>query len=320
MKFSKPALSFADQLARLEARGLKIDDMSAAEQFLRRVSYYRFSAYTRAFYTDDTAEDDHKFRDDVQFEDVVALYEFDRELRLLTLSAIERIEIGFRTAASHHMCVQHGPLWFLDEKSFLRGFNHDEFLAGLQKDLGLDASTGQRREQFLDHYFKKYSQPEHPPGWMVAEILSLGTWSKIYKYLDVSDQKPIAHEVGCPSVLLESWLHSLTHVRNCCAHHSRIWNRQFTIRPKLPKHASDATLTWKDNLFAAQAVAIHELLKKLAPGECWPRRLADLFDRYPKAKAWAMGFARNWRKQAFWGITEPSASTSSSQPEVPPSS
>jgi abortive infection bacteriophage resistance protein len=248
----------------------------------------------------------HVFKTSVRFADVVGLYEFDRELRLLVLAAIERIEIGFRTAASHYLCTRYGPLWFLRADVFCYGFDHASFQTELEESLGLEASTGRRREQFLDHYYKKYTEPEHPPGWMMAEIWSLGTWSRTYKCLrDVLDQKAIARELGCPHVLLESWLHAVTYVRNCCAHHSRLWNRQFTIRPKLSAEILDANLTWLDTSFAAQAIVMQALLTKLAPVEQWPRRLAGLFDRYPRVKANVMGFPRNWRKQDFWKLAEP---------------
>ncbi|WP_349293799.1 Abi family protein [Marinobacter sp. M3C] len=45
--------------------------------------------------------------------------------------------------------------------------------------------------------------------------------------------------------LLQSWLHTLTIVRNICAHHARLWNRELGIKPELPKKAS---FLWPESL------------------------------------------------------------------------
>ena len=95
MDYNKPALSIADQLTILKQRGLGISDISAAEQFLNNVSYFRFAAYLRIF-----EEPDHTFRSGTTFEQVSTLYYFDVELRKLLFSAIQRIEIALRSRVS----------------------------------------------------------------------------------------------------------------------------------------------------------------------------------------------------------------------------
>ena len=46
MKYSKPPLSIADQIARLKQRGLKFNDEQKAAHYLSNISYYRLRAYT----------------------------------------------------------------------------------------------------------------------------------------------------------------------------------------------------------------------------------------------------------------------------------
>ncbi|WP_411741468.1 Abi family protein [Pseudomonas sp. BF-RE-29] len=50
------------------------------------------------------------------------------------------------------------------------------------------------------------------------------------------DKKAIASRFNLPFEVLASWLHTLTFIRNCCTHHSRLWNRELSIRPSLPKN------------------------------------------------------------------------------------
>ncbi|MFY8044727.1 MAG: Abi family protein, partial [Rhodoferax sp.] len=106
--YAKQALSFADQLTLLEQRGLVVADRPAALNVLGRVSYYRLSAYWYPFRQ--PTPQGGKANDlysGTTFEAVQALYEFDRQLRLLVLDALERIEVALRTAVTYHLGMQY---------------------------------------------------------------------------------------------------------------------------------------------------------------------------------------------------------------------
>ncbi len=89
MNYTKPPLLYAEQLKLLTGRGLIINDVISAELYLQHISYYRLSAYMIPFQGKKDV-----FNADTTFEKIVDLYVFDRELRLLVLDAIERIEIA----------------------------------------------------------------------------------------------------------------------------------------------------------------------------------------------------------------------------------
>ena len=42
----------------------------------------------------------HKFLDGVTFENVISSYQFDRDLRLITINALEQIEVAIRVSIS----------------------------------------------------------------------------------------------------------------------------------------------------------------------------------------------------------------------------
>ncbi len=89
----KPWLSFADQLQRLQERGLRVDNPAAALDYLERLGYYRLSGYWYPLRAIDQAASSaqgkavrlNTFVPDSRFEDVVRLYVFDKKLRLLAL-------------------------------------------------------------------------------------------------------------------------------------------------------------------------------------------------------------------------------------------
>nr|WP_317188062.1 Abi family protein [Acinetobacter gerneri] len=69
----------------------------------------------------------------------------------------------------------------------------------------------------MHHYYQAYVTPEYPPCWMIAEVLPLGSWSKLYEHLVQSkDRKQVSKQFDLSPELLESWLHALTYLRNVC--------------------------------------------------------------------------------------------------------
>ena len=77
--YTKQALSISEQIELLKSRGLNIADSSKAEKFLGEVSYFLgFVQYLRPMEEDKTT---HQFKPNSRFEDAVALYNFDIELR-----------------------------------------------------------------------------------------------------------------------------------------------------------------------------------------------------------------------------------------------
>ena len=92
--YTKQALSISEQIELLKSRGLNIADSSKAVKFLGEVSYFRFVQYLRPMEEDKTT---HQFKPNSRFEDAVALYNFDIELRDLMFKAVQRLEIALRT-------------------------------------------------------------------------------------------------------------------------------------------------------------------------------------------------------------------------------
>ena len=97
--YNKPVLELRDQLQQLKDRGMHVSNDEIAIHYLGHLNYYRLAAYWLPFEKDHAT---HQFRSGTTFEDVLNSYIFDRELRLLILDAIERIEVSVRTQLAHH--------------------------------------------------------------------------------------------------------------------------------------------------------------------------------------------------------------------------
>jgi abortive infection bacteriophage resistance protein len=299
--YNKPPLTSAEHIVQWRNRGLAVPDPLRAEHYLSVISYYRLSAYSLPF---QAGNPDHHFRPGVSFDHILDLYVFDRELRLLVLDAIERIEVAIRAQLSNYMSLQYGGHWYLDRGRFDRKYDHNALLDAIEQE------CRRSKETFVRHYRTKYTAPSLPPSWVVTEMLTYGQLSKVYDNLAAfKDQKAIARCFDTTAELLCSWMQSISYLRNVCAHHMRLWNRELGNAPKVPKHQTnwimrpvmlaDTTVDPNKRLYLALAV-IESLLRVVNPESTWHWRLKKLMDRYPAVSRAHMGMPNNWADDPFW--------------------
>lgn len=295
--FNKPALSVPDQISLLQQRGLIIAEHAKAVHFLTFVGYYRLSGYWFPFQHRDQTANHSNFRPNTDFDTVLDRYIFDRRLRGLVMDAIERIEVAARSALSDVMSHRHGPHWYLDQQHFVPNY-HAGLMALVRRETGYLPFDRHKQTEFIAHYFRTYDPPRLPPSWMVMEILSFGAVSKVYKNLAESEKKSVAAAFGIPRDRLGSWLHAASHLRNLCAHHSRVWNREFGVVPSVSK--VDASHVLHPKKFYSHAVAIQSLLKIISTETHWVDRLRELMADHPDVPIAQMGFPGNWDAHAVW--------------------
>jgi abortive infection bacteriophage resistance protein len=297
MKYSKPALTVDDQIALLEGRGMAFGDRGRATFYLREINYYRLRGYWLRRETDRTG---HQFPPGTAFEDVLADYVFDRELRLLVLDAIERIEVSVRTRWAHVLGMRHGPHAHLDSPLFRdrsQTWNHPEAVAGLIR------TVEQSREVFMQHLRKTYDELL-PPIWAVVEVMSLGQISRWADNLrHAANRNAVAEGYGLDEALLMSALHHLSVVRNICAHHARLWDRHVAIRFQLPRKHPAALIESLSPDEAASTyntlVIVGWLVASVSPEQTWVARVADHVDSHGPARA-VMGFPGDFRRRPVW--------------------
>ena len=307
MKYTKRPLTIDEQINRLEQRGLNFTNREQAKCYLQNISYYRLRAFTYPFQNNTDPFADHKFlRNDIDFGDIVDLYIFDRRLRNLVFNELEKIEIAVRTQLSLIYSVQsHDPFWYLDGRWFVNSspntFSH------LMSDVSDDVNRS--NEDFIKHYKTKYDTPAMPPSWMSLEVVTFGTLSRLYKTLDKTPLKrQIARSFGIGDEdVFANWLHAFSNLRNCCAHHSRVWNRRFVVHLKLPYNTSYPFLTQataktiKQNKIFALLSAIKYIVDIISPGNSFKMKLEELLkDQHKLLTAKEMGFPDDWKELPVW--------------------
>ncbi|MGJ9565124.1 Abi family protein [Actinotignum sp. GS-2025e] len=263
-------------------------DAALARQWLTNVSYYRLSAYwypARILMPNGHRRD--IFAPGTTFLAAVELYEADRKLRTLVHDGMERIEITMRTRIGEVLCVD-DPLGYTNPSHFRPSFNHEKWMATVQKRVARVGQNNEAIKHYRDEYDGKY------PFWVLAEILDFADISRLFEGLPAKEQREISRELNIDVALenlsknqqrkaktqppLMRWLEQLTVVRNICAHHGRLWNKSFVPAPtaalrtlsefgSLPEGQSE-------KVFGVLTVMAH-LLRVTSPGTAWPDKIAQ---------------------------------------------
>lgn len=295
--FNKPALSIADQIALMRARGMIVPDQAYAEHVLLHVSYYRLRAYW-LYFEIDLAAGDHTLRQGTTLNDVMAIYDFDRRLRLLLIDCIERIEVALRGSWAYRMATLHGPHGYLDPAKYP---NSIKFATNVSQ---LQSEYDRSHEVFVNHHRNHYGQPSLPPVWMAAEFMSFGLLSKFLSSLgSKADKRAIAQPFDLEEWALSSFAHHIAAIRNICAHHGRLWNRRLTVTAQLPRRSADLAASLEPasgrQIYNTLTICAH-IIRKIAPGSDWKMRMVSLLNSHPNQDLAAMGFPSGWRLRPEW--------------------
>jgi abortive infection bacteriophage resistance protein len=300
--FTKSPKSFTEQVQILRGHGLVIDDSEQAQFYLSQLNYYRLAAYCLPFEQD---HESHRFITGTTFDDLMNLYIFDREFRLLILDAIERIEVSLRTQMAYHLSHNHNtahphlrPQIFHNQ----RAYNYS-----VQK---LTEEVSRSREDFIKHLKNTYEE-DLPPIWAVVELMTMGQLSKWFNNIkERSDRQAISRIYGLDEKVMTSFCESISLVRNHAAHHARLWNRSFTKTMILPRRGDEKLI---NSLLVAQnndrrlrklyntLVITGHLMDVINPGHHWAQRLISLIDSHNIDVA-KMGFPSNWKTLPMWAI------------------
>ena len=302
MHYTKPALTFEQQAQRLLDRGLVGIGKNALAKQLTMVNYYRLSAYWYPFKRIDPNNGNEHFATGTTFNQIWKRYTFDRRLRLLIMDAIEYFEVAIlRTRMVEQFTLLHGPFGYCDINSYGSGFAQNEF-AVLMDDI--NEAVSRSNEEFVTRFQQKYSSEPHLPLWMVVEVLTYGQLFTMFRHVDWQEQKQIAQVYDLYPPVLNSWLKTLNYVRNACAHHSRLWNRELPIRPIIPNQKNSP------EFYLPQIVDNHRIysvltllrymLRYINPDCDWQTRLESLLQEYPYIPISSMGFPTNWGASPIW--------------------
>lgn len=294
------------QIEILKSRGMVFKDDTFAIQKLKQLGYYRLSGYwyrMRQFGTDNQTPKE-QFNPDTTFELVIQLYEFDEHLRHLVLAELAPVEQAIRALIGYELgkvdrlahlnAHQLGPNANDPTGRKTPGSTaHEDWLQRYH------TLADNSREDFVKHHKDHYNN--EIPIWAAVELMDWGTLSHLYRISPQHTRNTIAKECGLTAAQLGSWLKSLNVLRNLAAHHARLFNRVYDIKPKSNKSKMLSHLGSTSNRLFGQLTLILYLKKQLnLPNQ---NLLLELLTQYPENRIIPIsstGTPPNWQSLTLW--------------------
>jgi abortive infection bacteriophage resistance protein len=307
MKHTKRVISVPEQIELLRSRGMTISNEEIATEFLNKVSYFKFSAYLKEFEVHPTT---HTFREGTCIEHPIELCLFDSKLRSILFDALEEIELAFKTKLINAITPVHGNNWYEDYNLFndTEDFKFASYLAKLHEKI----TNPKTKEKFITHYNNTYKTPEHPPVWMIMEIITLGTTSKMYDaFKDKNLRADVSwHFIEMIDKIFTTWIHHLTYLRNLCAHHCVVWNRLMIVRPRFPTSKKNKFIDDIESMTEevpqryakvyASLCIINYMMIRINRTSAFKEQVLELMNTHPTINIDKMGFTPKWREENLW--------------------
>jgi abortive infection bacteriophage resistance protein len=240
-----------DQIIIQQGRGLQILNDATTQRIIEAENYYKlFNGYKEPFL--DSTKPDETYLPGTKFEEVYALYLFDRELRNIFIRYILEIENNVKSVLAHEFSRKYGYDNYLKVANFDTSIKPGErktkaqkvgeisdLISNLQHEVARQLS---KNNSMVSHYMLNYG---YIPLWVLVNTLTIGTISVFYSHLGQQDQNNIGRFFSLKPDELKTILQVLTLYRNACAHDERLYNLKSmnrNMRPNnikaLPIHAT----------------------------------------------------------------------------------
>lgn len=177
--------------------------------------------------------DSSNYKIGTKFEEMYALYDFDRQLRNIFLEYILKIENSLRSLVSYYFSQSYGNDNYLKLDNFETFNNTNATFQKKQKQIkfiqsligNINKNIAQNMEnKYISHYMTRYG---FVPLWVLVNILSFGDICNFYKLMKQRDRIKISMEFNINEFDLSSLLNILCKTRNLCAHDERLYNYEY---------------------------------------------------------------------------------------------
>ena len=284
LKKQQPPMTIDEQVENLKSIGLIVDDEEYAKKILNDISYFRLvKAYSLNLKPKNGCYDKQ-----TTFKEIVDLYLFNANFRQIIFPEIEKVEINVRCRVANFFAEQYGVLGYLQAENFADANYHAQFLKDIKEEIGRNSKA-----PFVRNFRENY-EGGNLPIYALVEVFSFGTLSKFYKNMLNKDKKAIAKSFGVGYTYFESWLESISYVRNICAHYGRIYNAKLSKTPILYKEYTQVGIG--NNRIYGVLLCLKHLLKNDVHWNLFVDKIELLFDKYQYVKISTMGFPENWRE------------------------
>ena len=226
--------SYRQQLNILRSRGMTIGKGSQGSRVMRileRENYYNVINGYKELFLESKAVDDveETYKAGTTFDEVYALYNFDRELRNIYLKYLLKLENTFKTVIAHEFSAKYGHDNYLKIENFDNSEEKNisssiKLIGDIQQEIARQMS---KHHQVVTHYMTEHG---YIPLWVLVNVLTFGKIENFYKNMKPADKTTVAKQFKLQPNELAKFMHMLALARNKCAHDERFFDMKFRER------------------------------------------------------------------------------------------
>lgn len=200
----------------LISKNVIVNDRQLALKNIEKYSYYSIINGYKAVFKDENSN----YNANTSFEEIFALYEFDKNIKAIFLKYTLEIEVIIKSLMSNTLAEEYGVEDYLKLENFDDNANEElvnVFIEKIEKEI----DDNYIKHPAIKHYKDTYN---FVPPFVLTKILTFGAISKYYSLLKQSDRQKISKYFKLSDKLLRQILINLTMVRNISAHSDRLFN------------------------------------------------------------------------------------------------
>ncbi len=275
----------------VQNEGLLLPNPERARILLSEVSPFHLENYGLMW-----KQKDGTYRPGTSFDMLYEIYHADRILKNFIFDYLSDVEVQLRNLAGYILDQKYGPFGYCHAENFVNEDYHQHFMNDVHHEM-------ERANEPFARSFQTNPQKEiKVPVYVALEVITFGTLSKLVSNLKRSDRKMLAsfYQVRSDEALI-SFFKVLTTLRNTCAHHGRLSNRNF---------GDACVILYKDRVMMEMMEPDYEpnpyrlFVMILALTHLLNQRRAtrliaqfrDTFETHPSFVPAFIDFPRNWEK------------------------
>ena len=198
------------------SKGILVNNKEDALNKMKTYSYYSIiNTYKDVF-----KNKNHEYKKNVSFDEIYALFEFDKNLRSIFLKYSLEIEIILKSLLAETISSRYGIKEYLVKKNFDDTVNETTITESINV-IEEEINKQNGKHEAVTHYIDEYG---FVPPFVLTKILTLGELSRLYAMLKQSDRQSISKNFKLSDKVLKQIIVNMTMIRNICAHNDRLFS------------------------------------------------------------------------------------------------
>ena len=210
------------QIEILREKGLVINDVENAKKILFKENYFFITGYRHLFMTQSREK---KFNNGTTFDELHAVFIFDRHIRNIMFKNILIVENNIKSIMSYQLSKKYGfkEKDYLNPENFTKDPLREKQVYDVISKMKRQIRVNGKQHTATQHYMYNYG---YIPMWILVKVLSFGLIAELYSILKIEDKKNIASFYQIDEEEMAVYLNLLSNFRNICAHEDILYDHR----------------------------------------------------------------------------------------------